>query len=170
VITTTSSSRDDEEKRRVEHSLMVCDRTCTTYLRDLYALYLGVNSKTEAPSRVRPVTTLDMTPNEEEEEGGEEKTDDDVREWTRCVKWCRHSEEWDGRCEDEKRRRSSLEWMVQHRTAGMQMYYSVGETGELLVSRENPSRTILLNRETVRIICGDSNLYCRKPTIVKRTC
>lgn len=60
----------------------------------------------------------------------------------------------------------SLELLVVGRPGETTLYYAVGETGSLLVSKTNSSDTIEIHEETVKVLAGESTEYCNYPFIL----
>lgn len=133
------------DSERVEYTLLICARVPVSYLMDLYSLYRGIDTRPTGPGFVQTVTTLNV---------------DEIvnpEEWLHCLKWSRFQK----RGQD-----SSLEWFVA-RPKGSTFYYSIGDSGTLLVSRENPCETLRVNRETVEMVSGNSVEYCVKPLVCR---
>ncbi|GFR21041.1 hypothetical protein TNCT_570761 [Trichonephila clavata] len=64
-------------------------------------------------------------------------------------------------------RSKSEHGMVYYSTQQWGFYYSLGEGGSLLVSRENNMEMIQIHPETVRTIAGLSTDFCTRPTLQK---
>lgn len=108
---------------------------------DMYVLYMGIeNQKQTVAEQVQSVTTLQV---------------DKIVEpglWINCILWSRYRQQADNAC---------LELFV-GRLKHSQMYYAVGTSGNLLIS---PSSTVKVHESTIKILCGQSKMYCSNPKI-----
>lgn len=137
-----------DNSERVEYTLLTCARVAIAHLMDLYCLYRGIDSPPGmGPALVTTVTTLHV----------EKIVSPD--EWLTCLKWTQYR---------RLGTKASLEWFVARSTAEQSaFYYSVGGLGTLLVSREDPSRTLKINKETVQLASGTSFDLCSKPIVCR---
>lgn len=126
--------------------LLTCERVPVSYLMDLYCLYHETNAPTMGRCFVKTVTTLEV----------DGPTTTSPENWLTCIKWSRY-----------QRRGSdaSLEWFIA-RPKRSAFYYSVGETGTLLVSRDDPSNTLKINKETVDVLTG-YGCCCSRPMVYR---
>lgn len=136
------SSNDCEE----EYSYLICSRVARVLLHDLYSLYTSKRIECNGTGYIGPVTSLQV--------------DEiiDPEKWLHCVKWTRYNKAGDGH--------SSLEWFIA-RPKGSTFYYSVGERGTLLLSKDNLNNAMEVGRETVETYTGESNKFCKDPLMVR---
>lgn len=130
-----------EADERKEYTLLACERVSASYLRDLFALYVGKDSQKVSTGPIQSIATLTVD------------TIINPSEWLNCILWSRYSQ-----CGDK----SSLEWCIRQADKAI-FYYSVGEDGSLLVPQEGAM--IQIHADTVQAMSGKSTAACKKPTL-----
>ncbi|GFQ93069.1 uncharacterized protein TNCT_69021 [Trichonephila clavata] len=131
------------DQQRFEYTLLVCERVAVSYVMDLYALFTRVNAPRMPNTPLKSVNTLRVH---------------DILEpykWLQCIQWTRYQQQG---------QKVSMEWFIT-RPNNSGFYYSLGEGGSLLVSRENNMEMIQIHPETVRTIAGLSTDFCTRPTL-----
>lgn len=140
--------------------MVVCDGLSAHYLIDLYRLYGKTCGLPDAGGKISSVLTI-------------RGQDSNPKEWLGCVKWSRFRRAPPAvatMCAATAAAANgndlmSLEVLVE-RPGETSLYYAVGESGTLLVSSSNPSDTMEIHEETVKILAGESCEYCTCPMIL----
>lgn len=137
----------DKTLYQVEYNYLICSRVSTNYLMDLYSLFKGINANTQILSTTIGTVTMMLV-------------DEiiDPEEWLHCIKWTRYRRLSDSR--------KSLEWFIARPTQS-RFYYSIGEDGTVLVCSKPPQETLVISRDTVQTVLGESGKYCQNPTFIK---
>jgi hypothetical protein len=127
-----------------EYSYLICSRVPRAFVHDLYALY-SLKRIESSGSFIGPVLLLRV----------EEIIDPE--EWLRCVKWTRYRKVGHGD--------ASLEWFIA-RPKNSAFYYSVGEEGTLLLSKDDDD-SIEIHRDTVCMFTKESSDFCHDPILTR---